>query len=673
MTRLILQLSFLVGILIGCKPIQLDEAFPERTTFHIPDGVSLRTEDRSCVIKYSSEELIKLYFQKKENLISNDLLFKAAELFNKINPSINLQPTPYIFESNVYFSVGNASLANDPSGATYDSGVYPLAWNEIVYKGLNWRSDFAFRAFTLKTFDAERRYQSYIFTLGRMLGLPENSNKQSWMYPYYEAGVKKEFTQDELSFLQQITSQCTTGDEVTSTSSPNILADGTVGLSVNFKFSKDFKIKKVGVIISENPDSLNVNHSDYYCEKVTSTTGTVILSTQTLNANTTYYYKGFLYGNNGVVTESQTKKFTIPNREHNKWTKTLFSGYIPEKDKPVFAFNGYFYSDLHFTEKANEQYVLKINQQTGEIIEKIYLPVPQGNNTVYFLNNSIYILHFESNIQFRCYKFQLDTRVLSSIPVPIPNFVQGALDYKRILFFNNPSGIYVIPYHSFTNGVAGTYFSNVYKLDFEKLTFQDFGKAPIQQGDSNFTSAFSLTSPESANSSVVYSFFRGVVNVLNFDLQQKTTSVTVKPNLGYIQNIPITNTDVNSQIAINSSIYYTISDKSIYRFLSNTKNDLDYLIYSFTDDYYSYNNYFSSSVPIQSNLTDVNKGSVRNLFQVYDPVNESVKTLGVPFEAMFKGDIWKGSFRPRFIDGGDKIYFLATNYKNYSTLWVYHK
>ena len=80
-----------------------------------------------------------------------------------------------------------------------------IAWNEIVYKGLNWRSDFAFRAFTLKTFDAERRYQSYIFTLGRMLGLPENSNKQSWMYPYYEAGVKKEFTQDELSFLQQIT------------------------------------------------------------------------------------------------------------------------------------------------------------------------------------------------------------------------------------------------------------------------------------------------------------------------------------------------------------------------------------------------------------------------------------------------------------------------------------
>jgi hypothetical protein len=161
--------------------------------------------------------------------------------------------------------------------------------------------------------------------------------------------------------------------------------------------------------------------------------------------------------------------------------------------------------------------------------------------------------------------------------------------------------------------------------------------------------------------------------VLNFDLQQKTTSVTVKPKLSYIQSIPITNTDVNSQIAINSSIYYTISDKSIYRFLSNTKNDLDYLIYSFTDDYYSYNNYFSSSVPIQSNLTDVNKGSVRNLFQVYDPVNESVKTLGVPFEAMFKGDIWNGSFRPRFIDGGDKIYFLATNYKNYSTLWVYHK
>jgi hypothetical protein len=38
--------------------------------------------------------------------------------------------------------------------------------------------------------------------------------------------------------------------------------------------------------------------------------------------------------------------------------------------------------------------------------------------------------------------------------------------------------------------VAGTYFSNVYKLDFETLTFQDFGKAPIQQGDSNFTSAF---------------------------------------------------------------------------------------------------------------------------------------------------------------------------------------
>jgi hypothetical protein len=671
MNRLILQLSLLVGILIGCKPIQLDEAFPERTTFYIPDGVSLKSENRSCVIKYCSEELIKLYFQKKENLISNDLLFQAAEFFNKINPSINLKPTPYIFESNVYFSDGNASLANDPSGATYDSGVYPQGWNEIVFKGLSARSDFAFRAFTLKTFDNERRYQSYIFTLGRMLGLPENSNKQSWMYPYYEAGVKKEFSQEELSFLQNIASQCSTGDVVESTNAPNITAEGTVGFSVNFKFSKDFKLKKAGIIISENPDSLNVNHSNYYCEKVTSTTGTVILSTQNLNANTTYYYKGFLYGNNGVVMENQIKKLTIPNREHNKWTKTLFSGYIPENDKPVFAYNGYFYSDLHSTNKADEQYVLKISPQTGEIIEKVYLSVPQGNNTVYFLNNSIYILHFESNIQLRCYKFQLDTRVLSSILVPIPNFIQGALDYKSILFFNNPSGIFVIPYHSFTNGVAGTIFSNVYKLDFETLMFQDFGKAPIEQGNDDFTSP--LTSPESANSSVVYNNYRGVVKVLNFNLLQKTTSVTVKPKLSYIQSIRITNTDVNSKIAINNSIYYTISDKSIYRFLSNTKNDLDYLIYDFDDDYYSYNDYFTSSTPIQSNLTDLNRGSIRNLFQVYDPVTESIKTLGVPFEAMFEGDIWKGSFRPRFIDGGDKIYFLATNYKNYSTLWVYHK
>lgn len=145
-------------------------------------------------------------------------------------------------------------MANDPSGATYDSGVYPQGWNEIVFKGLSARSDFAFRAFTLKTFDNERRYQSYIFTLGRMLGLPENSNKQSWMYPYYEAGVKKEFSQEELSFLQNIASQCSTGDVVESTNAPNITAEGTVGFSVNFKFSKDFKLKKAGIIISENPE-----------------------------------------------------------------------------------------------------------------------------------------------------------------------------------------------------------------------------------------------------------------------------------------------------------------------------------------------------------------------------------------------------------------------------------
>lgn len=684
MRSILIALFILSSLLYSCKKYEILETFPDSFAPSMDTNFRFNENLRNCEILYSSEEITNTFaLADYKNELSKKILVKAANVINEVNPRINLKPTPLLTSANIRFEDQNLSVLEPYSltngGRIFNANSTGNCANCLVFNSLTPHATLI-KISVMSSEDA--RLQSYVYYLGKYLGLKDSNDKESWMYPFYVPDIQKKFKENELIRLQTYSNLC---DEknVVSAKILSVSSEGNAEIQVDYSHPDVYPALKVGVLVAEDTSSLYLEKGTYYIKSTTTNSDAIKFTTDVLNANQRFYVKAFLYGKSGVVYESKITPVVIPDRAHNKWVGLSREKLImPTYGTPSYAYNNIVYTKPIRTYDYKSLFGFFENGSYMEMTN----PLLAGDDKCFFDDGKLYMYQEHITTQsLSIYEYDLNSYKTQVINI---NYADYGLKNT------NPDGgsiVFAAEGYIYLMNQSIGYF-NTGEVSTINLLRINMNTKAISKLKSLNTSAF-----RSMYRKQLYAFTNGnkiyfdIYNATFFERSGYTMTINkedfqlvqsellpIKPNLSKYQNL----TDSPSNL-LNLRAFSVSSSGKMYRLLSTDfrvePSIATLLKNSSLSGTFDVSKVMNRAWPMFIPVTKETESRPIQLFETFDIDNRLSKSLCIPpkgIEDTFKYENYE-EYAPKYdlVDGKDKMYlFVYHSYTSaYSSIWIYYK
>lgn len=684
MRSILIALFILSSLLYSCKKYEILETFPDSYAPSMDTNFRFNENLRNCEILYSSEEITNTFaLADYKNELSKKILVKAANVINEVNPRINLKPTSLLTSANIRFEDQNLSVLEPYSltngGRIFNANSTNNCTNCLVFNSLTPHATLI-KISVMSSEDA--RLQSYVYYLGKYLGLKDSNDKESWMYPFYVPDIQKKFKENELIRLQTYSNLCD-AKNVVSAKILSVSSEGNAEIQVDYSHPDVYPALKVGVLVAEDTSSLYLEKGTYYIKSTTTNSDAIKFTTDVLNANQRFYVKAFLYGKSGVVYDSKITPVVIPDRAHNKWVGLSREKLImPTYGTPSYAYNNIVYTKPIRTYDYKSLFGFFENGSYMEITN----PFLAGSDKCFFEDGKLYMYQEHITTQsLSIYEYNLNSYKTQVINI---NYADYGLKNT------NPDGgsiVFAAEGYIYLMNQSIGYF-NTGEVSTINLLRINMNTKAISKLKSLNTSAF-----RSMYRRQLYAFTNGnkiyfdIYNATFFERSGYTMTINkedfqlvqsellpIKPNLSKYQNL----TDSPSNL-LNLRAFSVSSAGKMYRLLSTDfrvePSIAALLRNSSLSGTLDVSKVMSRAWPMFIPVTKETESRPIQLFETFDIDNRLSKSLCIPpkgIEDTFKYESYD-EYAPKYdlVDGKDKMYlFVYHSYTSaYSSIWIYYK
>lgn len=670
----VLSIVILLLSIIACEKFEILETFPAPLALPDSDKYSFDERYRNCEILYSSEEIaIALSQNNSQAELENNLLFQAANIINEANPNINFKPTSFPNSANINFLDGKYYL-NEPNNLANDRRIFNSIGSTKCTDciGMRFYSGHISYIKSISFLTREPALNSYVYTLGHYLGLPDSQDKESWMYPYYIEGVKKSFKKPELDVLLRLENLCAKNDRIDS-KLLNVSTEGKAQIQVDYTFAKPYPDFKVGVIIAEDTASLYLEKSSYYLKTISNASDITVFSTEVLNANQRFYAKAFIYGRTGTVYDTKIIPIDIPNRNNNKWVKMDETKFPSSTTyKPVYFSNEIFMANTSSgNDELNAIHLFTLNGG----YYRMNLPFYYKEIDSFYYDDKFYAFTNDINTdKIVIYQFDIFNLLLKAIVINKKDYNIGSIPNKRNYFlFENSGNIYLM-----ANLVNGKSFV-LLNCDFKQMIVTSLK----QSSEVNYSSILIPQFISNGNKLLIYN------NPSNYNLWAFTyynNLLTINKESFEINTLelfpirfdskPFKSHFDSADILLRDTAYVSTGE-GVYRLKKTSYRTLSPTGLSKVDNFEKVKNRawplnFLSDSKYYSRQTDVFQ-----LVNVFDKTTVNLCTpptgTDLPYTKGYPLGISQINYR--LFDAKDKIYLFLSSPKiqDYKSIWVYYK
>lgn len=686
MRTILITLVVLSSLLYSCKKYEILEAFPDSFAPSMNTNFIFNENLRNCEIFYNSVEITNAFVVPDyKNELSKSILVKAANVINEVNPRINLKPTPLSTSANIRFEDQNLSVLEPYSltngGRIFNANSTNNCANCLVFNSLTPHATLI-KISVMSSEDA--RLQSYVYYLGKYLGLKDSNDKESWMYPFYVPDIQKKFNENELIRLQTFSNLCD-AKNVVSAKILSVTAEGNAEIQVDYSHPDVYSGLKVGVLVSEDTSSLYLEKGTYYIKSTTTNSDAIKFTTDILNANQRFYVKAFLYGKSGVVYDSKITPVVIPDRAHNKWVGLSREKLImPTYGTPSYAYNNIVYTKPIRTYDYKSLFGFFENGSYMEMTN----PLLAGDDKCFFDDGKLYMYQEHITTQtLSIYEYDLNSYKTQVININYADYgLKNTNTESGSIVFAAEGNIYLMNQTIGYNGEVSVI--NLLRINMTSKTISKIKTF----NSSAFNSMYRRQLYAFTNGNKIYfedlnriynapffvsSGYTMTINKEDFQLVQSEL-LPIKPNLAKYQNL----NDSPSNL-LNLRAFSVSSSGKMYRLLSTDfrvePSIATLLKNSSLSGTFDVSKVMNRAWPMFIPVTKETESRPIQLFETFDIDSRLRKSLCLPpkgIEDTFKYESYD-EYAPKYdlVDGKDKMYlFVYHSYTSaYSSIWIYYK
>lgn len=686
MRSISIALFILSSLLYSCKKYEILETFPDSFAPSMDTNFRFNENLRNCEILYSSEEITNTFaLADYKNELSKKILVKAANVINEVNPRINLKPTPLLTSANIRFEDQNLSVLEPYSltngGRIFNANSTNNCANCLVFNSLTPHATLI-KISVMSSEDA--RLQSYVYYLGKYLGLKDSNDKESWMYPFYVPDIQKKFKENELIRLQTYSNLCD-AKNVVSAKILSVSAEGNAEIQVDYSHPDVYPALKVGVLVAEDTSSLYLEKGTYYIKSTTTNSDAIKFTTDVLNANQRFYVKAFLYGKSGVVYDSKITPVVIPDRAHNKWVGLSREKLImPTYGTPSYAYNNIVYTKPIRTYDYKSLFGFFENGSYMEMTN----PLLGGDDKCFFDDGKLYVYQEHITTQsLSIYEYDLNSYKTQVININYADYgLKNTNTESGSIVFAAEGYIYLMNQSIGYNGEVSVI--NLLRINMTSKTISKIKTF----NSSAFNSMYRRQLYAFTNGNKIYfedlnriynapffvsSGYTMTINKEDFQLVQSEL-LPIKPNLAKYQNL----NDSPSNL-LNLRAFSISSGGNMYRLLSTDfrvePSIATLLKNSSLAGTFDVSKVMNRAWPMFIPVTKETESRPIQLFETFDIDSRLRKSLCLPpkgIEDTFKYESYD-EYAPKYdlVDGKDKMYlFVYHSYTSaYSSIWIYYK